>query len=101
AAAPPSSQLFPYTSLFRSVVEYAVSQIPRDKIFLGQNLYGYDWSAPFGQADSKPAVALSPRMATNLAINEKVSIEYDAVAQAPQDRKSTRLNSSHVKISYA
>lgn len=67
----------------RRVVEYAVSQIPRDKIFLGQNLYGYDWSAPFGQADSKPAVALSPRMATNLAINEKVSIEYDAVAQAP------------------
>ncbi|WP_153730800.1 LysM peptidoglycan-binding domain-containing protein [Sporosarcina obsidiansis] len=65
------------------VVEYAVSVIPRDKIFLGQNLYGYDWTAPFGQADSKPARALSPRMATNLAINENVSIEYDALSQAP------------------
>ena len=28
----------------RNVVEYAVSQIPSEKIFLGQNLYGYDWS---------------------------------------------------------
>ncbi|MDV6377995.1 glycoside hydrolase family 18 protein [Sporosarcina sp. GW1-11] len=67
----------------RKVVEYAISQIPREKIFLGQNLYGYDWSAPFGQEDSMPATALSPRMATNLAIKERVAIEYDAVAQAP------------------
>ncbi|WP_153721858.1 LysM peptidoglycan-binding domain-containing protein [Sporosarcina cascadiensis] len=65
------------------VVEYAVSQIPRDKIFLGQNLYGYDWTAPFGQADSKPATALSPKAATNLAIDQNVSIEYDALSQAP------------------
>ena len=31
----------------RDVVEYAVSQIPSEKIFLGQNLYGYDWSSPY------------------------------------------------------
>lgn len=65
------------------VVEYAISQIPREKIFLGQNLYGYDWTAPFGQENSKPATALSPNMATNLAIKERVAIEYDAVSQAP------------------
>ncbi|WP_301108700.1 glycoside hydrolase family 18 protein [Sporosarcina sp.] len=65
------------------VVEYAVSQIPRDKIFLGQNLYGYDWTAPFGQADSKPARAFSPRAATNLAIEQNASIDYDTLAQAP------------------
>ncbi|ARD47314.1 spore gernimation protein [Sporosarcina sp. P37] len=65
------------------VVEYAVSQIPREKIFLGQNLYGYDWSAPFGQPDSKAAAALSPRAATNLAIEVNAAIEYDALAQAP------------------
>lgn len=65
------------------VVEYAVSQIPNDKIFLGQNLYGYDWTAPFGQPDSKAARALSPRTATNLAIEQNVAIEYDALAQAP------------------
>jgi len=65
------------------VVEYAVSQIPKEKVFLGQNLYGYDWMAPFGQPDSKAATALSPRMATNLAIEQNVAIEYDALAQAP------------------
>ncbi|PIC62884.1 spore gernimation protein [Sporosarcina sp. P13] len=65
------------------VVEYAVSQIPREKIFLGQNLYGYDWSAPFGEENSKPATALSPKTATNLAIEQRVAIEYDPVAQAP------------------
>ena len=65
------------------VVEYAVSQIPNEKIFLGQNLYGYDWSAPFGQSDSKAATALSPRAATNLAIEQNAAIEYDALAQAP------------------
>ena len=31
----------------RRVVEYAASVMPRDKIFLGQNLYGYNWSSPF------------------------------------------------------
>ncbi|WP_303969481.1 LysM peptidoglycan-binding domain-containing protein [Sporosarcina ureae] len=65
------------------VVEYAVSQIPKEKVFLGQNLYGYDWMAPFGQPDSKAATALSPRMATNLAIEQNAAIEYDALAQAP------------------
>ncbi|AXH99582.1 LysM peptidoglycan-binding domain-containing protein [Sporosarcina sp. PTS2304] len=63
------------------VVEYAVSEIPVDKIFLGQNLYGYDWSAPFGQ--SQAATALSPKAATTLAITEGVSIDYSEVAQAP------------------
>ncbi len=29
----------------RSVVEYAVSVVPRDKVTLGIPLYGYDWSA--------------------------------------------------------
>ncbi|PID20585.1 spore gernimation protein [Sporosarcina sp. P3] len=65
------------------VVEYAVSQIPNEKVFLGQNLYGYDWTAPFGQSDSKAARALSPRMATNQAIEQNAAIEYDALSQAP------------------
>ena len=31
----------------RQVVEYAVTEIPPEKILLGQNLYGYDWTLPF------------------------------------------------------
>lgn len=67
----------------RQVVEYAVSEIPREKVFLGQNLYGYDWAAPFGEEASPPARALSPQQAVNLAIEENVAIDYDPVAQAP------------------
>ena len=34
----------------RRVVEYATSVMPSNKVMLGQNLYGYDWSSPFPTA---------------------------------------------------
>ncbi len=66
-----------------AVVKYAVQQIPRSKIFLGQNLYGYDWQAPFPPAGGPPAKALSPKQATELAVRERAEIFYDRTAQAP------------------
>lgn len=66
----------------RRVVEYALTEIPADKILLGQNLYGYDWTLPF-VAGGKQARALSPQQAITLARNENVAIEYDEKAQAP------------------
>ena len=50
---------------------------------IGQNLYGYNWSAPFPTQGGKPAVALSPQQAIALALQEEVEIQYDYVAQAP------------------
>lgn len=67
----------------RSVVEYAVTQIPSEKIFLGQNLYGYDWSSPFPPQGGSAARALSPQQAIAIAVREEVDIQYDYVAQAP------------------
>jgi spore germination protein len=67
----------------RRVVEYAVSEIPREKIFLGQNLYGYDWMYPYPPETGVAAKALSPQQATNLAISRNANIQYDSVAQAP------------------
>lgn len=67
----------------RRVVEFAVSQIPREKIFLGQNLYGYDWKYPYPPETGVAARALSPQQAINLAINQNANIQYDSVAQAP------------------
>ena len=67
----------------RAVVEYAVTQIPREKIFLGQNLYGYDWSSPFPPQGGSAARALSPQQAIAIAVREEVDIQYDYVAQAP------------------
>lgn len=65
----------------RDVLEYAVTDIPSNKILMGQNLYGYDWTLPFVQGST--ARAVSPQQAIQLAADNDVSIEYDETAQAP------------------
>ncbi|CAM3143017.1 glycoside hydrolase family 18 protein [Filibacter tadaridae] len=70
----------------REVVEYAVSQIPKNKIFLGQNLYGYDWSFPLPSEGGSAAKAISPQQALMIALQENVAIQYDYEAQAPHFR---------------
>lgn len=68
-------------NLVRNVVEYALTEIPADKILLGQNLYGYEWTLPFEPGTQ--ARALSPQQAIALAREQGVAIEYDDTAQAP------------------
>jgi spore germination protein len=65
----------------REVLEYAVSEMPANKILMGQNLYGYDWTLPFVKGTI--AKAVSPQQAIQLAATNNVPIEYDAKAQAP------------------
>ncbi|MFS0602292.1 glycosyl hydrolase family 18 protein [Peribacillus frigoritolerans] len=65
----------------RDVLEYAVTDIPSNKIMMGQNLYGYDWTLPFVQGSI--AKAVSPQQAIQIAADNDVSIEYDETAQAP------------------
>ncbi|MBT2646222.1 glycoside hydrolase family 18 protein [Bacillus sp. ISL-34] len=65
----------------REVLEYAVTDIPSNKILMGQNLYGYDWTLPFVQGST--ARAVSPQQAIQIAAANNVSIEYDETAQAP------------------
>src|SRR5207302_8148193 len=94
---PPSSTLFPYTTLFRSVAEEAlhvgigarrVVGTLVVQLTLEDELYGLgvEWRA---------------------VVERHVRAELERVGEAvPRDvprldRKSTRLNSSHVKISYA
>lgn len=64
------------------VVDYALSEIPAEKILLGQNLYGYDWTLPFVAGESF-ARALSPQQAITLAREVQVAIQFDELAQAP------------------
>src|SRR3712207_7260871 len=72
---PPRSTLFPYTTLFRSVVDGAEPRLAP---------HG---ACPLAKARLHPGVpAVVPGV---------VGVEH------PQDRKSTRLNSSHANISYA
>jgi spore germination protein len=66
----------------RRVLEYALTEIPANKIMMGQNLYGYDWTLPYVQGGPF-ARALSPQAAIELARQHGVSIAYDYQAQAP------------------
>jgi len=65
----------------RDVLEYAITEMPSNKIMMGQNLYGYDWTLPFVQGST--ARAVSPQQAIQLAATNNVAIQYDTQAQAP------------------
>ncbi len=66
----------------RAVVEYALTEMPAEKILLGQNLYGYDWTLPF-EPGGDLARALSPNQAIQLARTTNQAIQFDSEAQAP------------------
>lgn len=66
----------------RKVVDYALSEMPANKILLGQNLYGYDWQLPYKE-NGEAAQALSPQQAIDLAREQHAAIEFDPGAQAP------------------
>src|SRR5690349_21932231 len=85
---PPSFPLFPYTTLFRSdVVADVVSFLrARMEVAVGE-----------GVAPEQIVLDPGPDFAKTPAQTVAVLRSLDAV----RDRKSTRLNSSHVEISYA
>lgn len=66
----------------REVVNFALSVVPANKILLGQNLYGYDWTLPYEEG-GEPAEALSPQQAIARAREQNVAIQYDTQSQAP------------------
>lgn len=69
----------------REVVEYAVTEIPSEKIDLGIPNYGYDWTLPFVQGDSK-ARTISNVEAVQLAIENSAVIQFDQTAMSPYFR---------------
>src|SRR5438876_8529533 len=80
---PPSSTLFPYTTLFRSHAAVAA----------GDDQVRQAVAIPVGEDRLGVAVRRPDRLA--------VRFELAGRAVAGLDRKSTRLNSSHPSISYA
>lgn len=65
----------------RKVLNYAVTAIPRQKIFMGIPNYGYDWTLPYKPKTA--ATALSNPGAVDLALKVGANIQYDQVAQSP------------------
>lgn len=66
----------------REVIDYAVTEIPRDKIMLGIPNYGYDWTQPFVRGESK-AKTIGNIEAVRIAINNGSVIQYDTISQTP------------------
>src|SRR5690606_42153485 len=94
---PPRSTLFPYTTLFRSDggdelavgtgnVRYGAANVCFDQLLAQACAYGLSRNA-------YPLVA-------DQWLSERIPFGHSCYTKL-QDRKSTRLNSSHVKISYA
>lgn len=65
----------------RRVLDYAVTEIPREKIFMGIPNYGYNWTLPY--VEGTAAQTISNVGAVNLAYNVGAYINFDPVAQAP------------------
>ena len=66
----------------RRVVEYALTEIPSQKLWLGIPNYGYDWTLPFVKGQSK-ATSISNPYAVELARKYGAEIQYDQTAQSP------------------
>src|SRR3712207_6894343 len=79
---PPKSPLFPDTTLFRSASRPAAGYRPRD--------FAADVAAFLDSQGLESAVLAGHSMGSTIALRF-----------ALEDRKSTRLNSSHANISYA
>src|SRR5690606_42014332 len=91
---PPRSTLFPYTTLFRSdrvlLVGVHLEQLP-DALLL----------AP-GRVEDLRTLAHATGVDPDVGELAEERVDSDLGHQrGERDRKSTRLNSSHVKISYA
>src|SRR5690606_40571612 len=80
----PVATLFPYTTLFRS-------------------MFGASFNTMIGQVSLAGEVAYRPKQPIINEVGDNLIQALAGAAADPTstDRKSTRLNSSHVKISYA
>jgi len=88
----PAQAISPLNEIKR-VLDYAVTVIPRDKIFFGFQIYARDWLLPFVQGEQ--AETFSQQEAIQRAIEHQVAIQYDPVAQAPFFRYTDAEERTH------
>src|SRR5690606_41579844 len=98
AVEPPARPpLFPYTTLFRSFCggEYHdAAMFRREALKPGQRIAG-----PALIIESHQTIVIEPGWGAEITAKDHVLLSR--IEKKQRDRKSTRLNSSHVKISYA
>src|SRR3712207_8014181 len=96
---PPRSTLFPYTTLFRSSYTELAERVGLSVSAVHQRVRRLEQRGLITGYHAKlDAAALGLGLTAFVAITPSDAATPD---EAPADRKSTRLNSSHAKISYA
>ena len=76
------------------MVEYALTIIPPEKIFLGIPNYGYDWTLPYVKGESR-ADSISNVEAIQIAAANGAEIQYDEVSQSPWFRYTDEQGRTH------
>ncbi len=66
----------------REVLDYAVTQIPREKIDMGIPNYGYDWILPFVKGTTR-ATLIGNVQAVEIAFQNNAQIKFDLTAMSP------------------
>lgn len=77
----------------RRVLDYAVSVIPRNKIFMGFQIYARDWLLP--HVKGQEAETFSQQEAVRRAIQHGAAIQYDTTAQSPFFRYTDNQGRNH------
>ncbi|WP_101697906.1 glycoside hydrolase family 18 protein [Clostridium minihomine] len=78
----------------RAVLDYAVTQIARNKIYMGMPNYGYDWPLPFVRGTTR-AQSISNIEAVRLAREYRAEILFDERAQAPHFQYTNNQGEVH------
>lgn len=77
----------------KQVLDYAVTVIPRDKIFFGFQIYARDWIIP--HVPGMEAETFSMQEAISRAVRYEVRINYDPVSQSPFFRYTDNQGRRH------
>ncbi|KXL52655.1 spore germination protein YaaH [Anaerotignum neopropionicum] len=79
----------------REVFDYAIQEIPPEKIIMGIPNYGYDWTLPYQRGEGR-AVTLGNQEAVQMAMDLRAEILFDEVGQSPYFFYTDPEGSAHV-----
>ncbi len=75
------------------VLDYAVTEIPRDKILMGFQIYARDWTLPFEPGQEAETISIEEAM--DIAYANNAQIQYDYLAQSPYFRYTDAEGNAH------
>src|SRR5207249_12335884 len=98
---PPLSTLFPYTTLFRSTLLKTTTRFDRPHSPVTVRRHYNMLNQIFNMANRERLINDNPCREVSRTVLKQLPTWQNRERWLNKDRKSTRLNSSHVSISYA